>query len=200
LTETIVRQVGDLRRMVDEFSAFARMPKPLFREEPIVDIGRQALFLHEVAHPNVRFTLEAPDPSPLLVCDRRQLGQALTNIVKNAVEAIERKTEDGGAVAMRITNLEHRLIIEVEDDGAGLPAERGRLFEPYMTTRSRGTGLGLAIVKKIVEEHFGTIELKDREGGGTLVCITLDREALAPLAGANAEVEEERAPIALTRS
>jgi two-component system nitrogen regulation sensor histidine kinase NtrY len=200
LTETIVRQVGDLRRMVDEFSAFARMPKPLFREEPIVDIGRQALFLHEVAHPNVRFTLDAPDPSPLLVCDRRQLGQALTNIVKNAVEAIERKGEDGGAVAMEIVAEGHRLTIQVEDSGAGLPAERGRLFEPYMTTRARGTGLGLAIVKKIVEEHFGTIELKDREGGGTLVCISLDREALAPLADNNVEIEEERAPIALTRS
>ncbi|HEV2569481.1 MAG TPA: ATP-binding protein [Sphingomonas sp.] len=201
LTETIVRQVGDLRRMVDEFSSFARMPKPLFREEPVVDIGRQALFLHEVAHPSVRFTLDAPEPSPLLVCDRRQLGQALTNVVKNAVEAIERKEESGGLVAMRIAEPDaRRLVIEVEDNGAGLPAERGRLFEPYMTTRVRGTGLGLAIVKKIVEEHFGTIELKDREGGGTVVCISLDREALAPLADSNSEIEEERAPIALKRS
>ncbi|NNM75408.1 HAMP domain-containing protein [Sphingomonas sp. ID1715] len=202
LTETIVRQVGDLRRMVDEFSSFARMPKPLFREEPVVDIGRQALFLHEVAHPTIRFSFDAPEPPPLLVCDRRQLGQALTNIVKNAVEAIERKEEIGeGFVSMRITEPdERRLIIEVADNGAGLPADRSRLFEPYMTTRARGTGLGLAIVKKIVEEHFGTIELKDRDGGGTLVCISLDREALAPLADANAEIEEERAPIALTRS
>jgi two-component system, NtrC family, nitrogen regulation sensor histidine kinase NtrY len=204
LTDTIVRQVGDLRRMVDEFSSFARMPKPLFRQEAIVDVARQALFLHEVAHPGIRFTLDAPEPSPTLVCDRRQLGQALTNIVKNAVEAVERKCESGekaGLIAMRIAAAdERRILIEVEDDGAGLPAERGRLFEPYMTTRARGTGLGLAIVKKIVEEHFGTIELRDREGGGTVVAITLDAQALAPLAGREPEIEEERAPVALTRS
>jgi two-component system nitrogen regulation sensor histidine kinase NtrY len=104
-------------------------------------------------------------------------------------------------IAIRIAQPDaRRVVIEVEDNGAGLPPERGRLFEPYMTTRVRGTGLGLAIVKKIVEEHFGAIELKDRAGGGTIVSITLDREALAPLADANHEVEEERAPIALTRS
>jgi two-component system, NtrC family, nitrogen regulation sensor histidine kinase NtrY len=204
LTETIIRQVGDLRRMVDEFSSFARMPKPLFREEAIVDVARQALFLHEVAHPGIRFTLDAPDPSPILVCDRRQLGQALTNIVKNGVEAIERKCEDrpiDGYIAMRLIEAdERRLVIEIEDNGAGLPAERGRLFEPYMTTRVRGTGLGLAIVKKITEEHFGTIELKDREGGGTIVAISLDRQALAPLVDRDTEIEEERAPIALARS
>src|SRR5206468_5210713 len=83
LTGTIIRQVGDLRRMVDEFSSFARMPKPVFREEAIAEIARHALFLHEVAHPDINFTLDAPEPSPLLVCDRRQLGQALTNIVKH---------------------------------------------------------------------------------------------------------------------
>jgi two-component system nitrogen regulation sensor histidine kinase NtrY len=98
LTGTIVRQVGDLRRMVDEFSSFARMPKPIFREEAISDIARQALFLHEVAHPDIAFTLDAPEPSPTLVCDRRQLGQALTNVVKNAVEAIQQKRESGEAV------------------------------------------------------------------------------------------------------
>jgi two-component system, NtrC family, nitrogen regulation sensor histidine kinase NtrY len=202
LTETIVRQVGDLRRMVDEFSSFARMPKPLFREEAVVDIGRQAVFLHEVAHPGIRFALHAPDPSPSLVCDRRQLGQALTNLVKNAVEALEQKgEEDEKFVTMRIAQPDERhLSIEVEDNGAGLPAERARLFEPYMTTRTRGTGLGLAIVKKIVEEHFGTIELKDRDGGGTIVAITLDREALKPLADQDTDVEEERAPVALSRS
>jgi two-component system nitrogen regulation sensor histidine kinase NtrY len=204
LTETIVRQVGDLRRMVDEFSSFARMPKPLFRQEAVTDIARQALFLHEVAHPGIRFELDAPDSSPFLVCDRRQLGQALTNIVKNGVEAIERKCESGivdGAIQMRVAQTDDRhLLIEVEDNGAGLPIERGRLFEPYMTTRVRGTGLGLAIVKKIVEEHFGTIELRDRDGGGTVVAIRLDPQALAPLADQNADIEEERAPVALTRS
>jgi two-component system nitrogen regulation sensor histidine kinase NtrY len=93
LTDTIVRQVGDLRRMVDEFSSFARMPKPLFRRESLIDIARQAMFLHEVAHPTIRFEFNAPDPAPTLICDRRQIGQALTNVIKNAVEAIETRGE-----------------------------------------------------------------------------------------------------------
>jgi two-component system nitrogen regulation sensor histidine kinase NtrY len=186
LTQTIVRQVGDLRRMVDEFSSFARVPKPVFRAEPVVEIARQALFLHEVAHPAIAFTLDSPDPSPVLVCDRRLLGQALTNIVKNAVEAIQEKGEvsDPALVAMTIREHADRLSIELADTGIGLPAERERLTEPYMTTRARGTGLGLAIVKKIVEEHFGTIAFTDRPGGGTIVRISLDAATLAPLAGA----------------
>ena len=203
LTQTIVRQVGDLRRMVDEFSSFARVPKPVFRPEPIVEVARQALFLHEVAHPTVRFTLDAPDPSPVLVCDRRLLGQALTNIVKNAVEAIQEKAElsDSEAVAMTIREPDGRLSIEVADTGIGLPAERERLTEPYMTTRARGTGLGLAIVKKIVEEHFGTIAFLDRPGGGTVVRILLDAATLAPLAGAVEDHDEadETRPTELTR-
>ncbi|MGN6122426.1 MAG: ATP-binding protein [Sphingomonas oligoaromativorans] len=205
LTQTIVRQVGDLRRMVDEFSSFARVPKPVFRAEPLVEIARQALFLHEVAHPAIHFSLDAPEPPPILVCDRRLLGQALTNIVKNAVEAIQEKGEEGetptGSVAMKIEAEEGRIIIELADTGIGLPAERERLTEPYMTTRSRGTGLGLAIVKKIVEEHFGTIAFADRPGGGTVVRIQLDAAKLAPLVGASehdASGEEAR-PTELTR-
>jgi two-component system nitrogen regulation sensor histidine kinase NtrY len=183
LTGTIVRQVGDLRRMVDEFSSFARMPKPVFREEAIVEVAKQALFLHEVAHPDIRFTLDAPDPSPLLVCDRRQLGQALTNVVKNAVEAIEQKDGKAGdqQVAMAIREHGGSLIIEVSDTGVGLPGDRVRLTEPYVTTRTKGTGLGLAIVKKIVEEHFGCIEFEDAPGGGTLVRMIFDTAALARL-------------------
>ncbi|WP_414713654.1 sensor histidine kinase [Sphingomonas sp.] len=193
LTQTIVRQVGDLRRMVDEFSSFARMPKPVFREEEIAEIARQALFLHEVAHPAVGFTLIAADPGPHLVCDRRQLGQALTNIVKNAVEAIEARSPDApeGAVALTVRAEGERedgagpkrVLIELADNGIGLPPERERIIEPYMTTRSRGTGLGLAIVKKIVEEHHGTIAFDDRPGGGTIVRLSFDAATLAPLAG-----------------
>jgi two-component system nitrogen regulation sensor histidine kinase NtrY len=188
LTGTIVRQVGDLRRMVDEFSSFARMPKPVFREESVGEIAHQALFLHEVAHPDIAFRLEAPQPSPTLVCDRRQLGQALTNLVKNAVEAIGQKREEGrrtdpDEIAIVVREGEGQLCIEVHDTGVGLPAERGRLTEPYMTTRVKGTGLGLAIVKKIAEEHFGTIAFEDRPGGGTLVRLTFDPESLARLAG-----------------
>ncbi|WP_166037642.1 ATP-binding protein [Sphingosinicella sp. YJ22] len=189
LTGTIVRQVGDLRRMVDEFSSFARMPKPVFKAEAVTDIARQALFLHEVAHPGIAFSLDAPEPSPMLVCDRRHLGQALTNIVKNGVEAIEQKNEEdsaggGDRVAMRVSQDGPRLVIEVEDSGVGLPADRGRITEPYMTTRAKGTGLGLAIVNKIVEEHFGQIEFADAPGGGTLVRLIFDVETLARVGGA----------------
>jgi len=181
LTETIVRQVGDLRRMVDEFSSFARMPKPVFRRESVADIARQALFLHEVAHPGIAFAFDHDAAAGgAMVCDRRQLGQAFTNIVKNAVEAIEAKGA-GGRVSLRLSERPGRLSVEVDDDGVGLPADRARIVEPYVTTRARGTGLGLAIVKKIVEEHCGTIGFSDREGGGTRVLMSFDTVALAAL-------------------
>jgi two-component system nitrogen regulation sensor histidine kinase NtrY len=198
LTGTIVRQVGDLRRMVDEFSSFARMPKPVFHEEKIVEIVRESLFLHQVAHPDIAFTLDAPEPSPLLVCDRRQLGQALTNVVKNAVEAIQQRREEGGKrgkdrVAVTLRATDSRICIDVADSGIGLPRERGRLTEPYMTTRAKGTGLGLAIVKKIVEEHFGSIEFDDAPAGGTLVRLVFDAESLARLDGAVASQTQDTA-------
>ena len=186
LTGTIVRQVGDLRRIVDEFSSFARMPKPVFRREAVADIARHALFLHEVAHPDVRFEFHSASPNMELVCDRRQLGQALTNIVKNAVEAIEPKPDPGegearGHVRMTLAQEDGHLLIEVKDDGIGLPPERERVLEPYMTTRSKGTGLGLAIVKKIVEEHMGEIRLSDAHGGGTSVTLRFPSAALEKL-------------------
>ena len=175
LTDTIVRQVADLRRMVDEFSSFARMPKPEFRDELLADIARQTLFLHEVAHPQIRFVLEGGEPH--LVCDRRQIGQALTNLVKNAVEAIEGE----GAVTVTLSEGKGKVCVEVSDTGAGLPLDRERIVEPYVTTRAKGTGLGLAIVKKIIEEHLGTMTLSDREGGGTSVMLTFDAAALKHL-------------------
>ena len=188
LTDTIVRQVGDLRRMVDEFSNFARMPKPVFREENVHDIARAALFLHEVAHPGISFSLDPPSGDIALVCDRRQLGQALTNVVKNAVEAIETRRNrgdqnaDGDRVDLSIRRDAEQLVMELTDTGTGLPQDRERLTEPYMTTRVRGTGLGLAIVKKIVEEHFGEIAFLDRAGGGSRVRIAFDADRLAALA------------------
>jgi two-component system nitrogen regulation sensor histidine kinase NtrY len=188
LTGTIVRQVGDLRRMVDEFSNFARMPKPVFREEDVHEIARQAMFLHEVAHPAITFTLEPPTGNFRMVCDRRQLAQALTNVVKNSVEAIETRRNRGehslagDRVDLKLREKEALLIIDVLDTGIGLPEDRERLTEPYMTTRVRGTGLGLAIVKKIVEEHMGEIAFLDRPGGGTHVRISFDTAKLAALA------------------
>ena len=188
LTDTIVRQVDDLRRMVDEFSNFARMPKPVFREENIHDIARAALFLHEVAHPGISFSIDPPSGGITLVCDRRQLGQALTNVVKNGVEAIEARRNrgeqhaEGDRIDLVIKRDGEQLVIEIVDTGIGLPEDRERLTEPYMTTRVRGTGLGLAIVKKIVEEHLGEIAFLDRMGGGTRVRIALDADRLAAMA------------------
>jgi two-component system, NtrC family, nitrogen regulation sensor histidine kinase NtrY len=199
LTDTIVRQVADLRRMVDEFSNFARMPKPVFREENVHEIARAALFLHEVAHPGISFSLDPPSGEIRLVCDRRQLSQALTNIVKNAVEAIElrrnrgEQNPDGDRVDLSIRREADQLVFDLTDTGVGLPQDRERLTEPYMTTRVRGTGLGLAIVKKIVEEHLGEIAFLDRAGGGTRVRIAFDADRLAGLA------TEEPQPTAARR-
>ena len=183
LTGTIVRQVGDLRRMVDEFSNFARMPKPVFRDENVHEIARQALFLHEVAHPGDHLRARSAEGEFRMVCDRRQLGQALTNVVKNGVEAIESRTKARRAQPCRRPRRADaaraksgQLVIDVLDTGIGLPEDRERLTEPYMTTRVRGTGLGLAIVKKIVEEHMGEIAFLDRPGGGTHVRISFDTD------------------------
>ena len=196
LVSTIVRQVGDIRRMIDEFSSFARMPKPEFKPANFLDIARQALFLHEVAHPSISFALDAPLDLPPIVCDRRQLGQALTNIVKNAVEAIEARAGEGGGGSITMTIRDgDRLTIEVADDGVGLPPERSRLTEPYMTTRAKGTGLGLAIVARIIEEHHGTMSFADRPGGGTIVHIELDPAALEGLSEPEPEIE-----LAIARS
>jgi two-component system nitrogen regulation sensor histidine kinase NtrY len=174
--------------MVDEFSNFARMPKPVFRSENVHDIARQALFLHEVAHPGITFVLDPPEGKFPMVSDRRQLGQALSNVVKNAVEAIEARkgrgehSLAGDRVELKLHREEGQLVIDVMDTGVGLPEERERLTEPYMTTRVRGTGLGLAIVKKIVEEHMGEIAFLDRPGGGTHVRMAFDADKLAEMA------------------
>ena len=183
LTGTIVRQVADLRRMVDEFSSFARMPKPVFRDESLVDVVRQAVFLHEVAHPEIRFSFSGPNEPVVLACDRRQLGQAFTNILKNAIEAIEEKISQFGAdpqgeIGVQLDHGGDRICVTVSDNGIGLPADRERLTEPYITTRVRGTGLGLAIVKNILEEHHASISFADRPGGGTVVTIMFDPSLL----------------------
>ena len=196
LTATIVRQVGDLRRMVDEFSNFARMPKPVFRDEDVHEIAKQALFLHEVAHPAITFSLDPREGEFHMVCDRRQLAQALTNIVKNGVEAIEARRNRGehslagDRLDLKLHAENHNLVINVLDTGIGLPDDRDRLTEPYVTTRVRGTGLGLAIVKKIVEEHLGEIAFLDRPGGGTHVRISFDTAKLAALATTRRAAED----------
>ncbi|MEL1250314.1 sensor histidine kinase [Aurantiacibacter gilvus] len=172
LTGTIIRQVGDLRKMVDEFSSFARLPKPVFRQEDAVDLVRQSLFLQEVAHPEITYGFSVEEQIPPIECDRHQLGQAMTNVLKNAAEAVDARVPDAAAdwrgridVSMAIEG--DHLAITICDNGVGLPQSGVNVFEPYVTTREKGTGLGLAIVKKIVEEHAGDLEFSPREHGGT---------------------------------
>jgi two-component system, NtrC family, nitrogen regulation sensor histidine kinase NtrY len=185
LTNTIIRQVGDLRKMVDEFSSFARLPKPMFRVEDPVDLVRQALFLQQVARPDIDFPFAAPDTIPTIACDRHQMGQAMTNVLKNAVEAVEARAKDAapdyrGRIGVELRDAGNAVTIVVTDNGVGLPSDRERIVEPYVTTREKGTGLGLAIVQKIVEEHGGAITFANAEGGGA--CVTMSF-ACDPLTG-----------------
>lgn len=191
--DTIVRHVGDIRRMVDEFSAFARMPQPVLRDEDFSRIVREALVLQRNAHPGIEFDTSAlPQSGPMVRCDRRLVGQAITNLLQNAVDAIAmvpkpadagpvtdemnnqaegRATAAGGGPSSEVTGRvvvslraeASEAVLSVEDDGVGLPStDRHRLTEPYVTHKAKGTGLGLAIVKKIMEDHGGGIRLEDR--------------------------------------
>jgi two-component system, NtrC family, nitrogen regulation sensor histidine kinase NtrY len=164
-TETIVRQVDDIKRMVDEFSRFARMPKAVVADEDVADTVRQVVFLLRVAHPDIDLDVELESESMPARFDRRLISQALTNIIKNATEAIGAvpTAELGrGRIAVRAQRDGKDVVIDVIDNGIGLPKEnRARLLEPYVTTREKGTGLGLAIVGRILEEHGGRLELRD---------------------------------------
>ncbi len=187
-TDTIIRQVGDIGRMVDEFSAFARMPAPVMRQEDLGDICRQAVFLQRSARPDLRFGLEMPEEGRRPVrCDRRQITQALTNLLQNAVDSIDGRPEAAerpqGSVEVRLSWDEDAARIVVQDNGRGLPTEgRDRLTEPYVTTRAKGTGLGLAIVKKIMEDHGGDLLLDDRPGGGARITLVIPHPAVVPVA------------------
>jgi two-component system nitrogen regulation sensor histidine kinase NtrY len=167
-TDTIIRQVSDIGRMVDEFSAFARMPKPVMEKHDVREIVREAVFLFQVSRPEISFQLDLPEKAVVALSDRRLLAQAVTNLVKNAAEAIDSAVEaeptrtGKGHVLAKVRAKGDRVQITVIDNGCGLPKEnRERLVEPYMTTREKGTGLGLAIVQRIVEQHGGTLTLAD---------------------------------------
>jgi two-component system nitrogen regulation sensor histidine kinase NtrY len=164
-TDTIVRQVEDIRRMVDEFSRFARMPKPVMAPEDVVDTVRQVVFLMRVGHADVDIEAELPDEAMPAHFDRRLISQGLTNIIKNAAEAISALppgTIERGRIHVSAARDGADIVVDIVDNGVGLPKEhRRRLLEPYVTTREKGTGLGLAIVGKILEEHGGRIELHD---------------------------------------
>lgn len=164
-TDTIVRQVDDIRRMVDEFSRFARMPKPVIEGEDVADTVRQAVFLMRVGHPDVDIVAEIKDEPMRAQFDRRLISQALTNIIKNATEAIEAVPPEElgkGRIDVIAARENDDIVIDVIDNGIGLPkVARARLLEPYVTTREKGTGLGLAIVGRVLEDHGGRIELND---------------------------------------
>ena len=178
-TETIIRQVGDIGRMVDEFSSFARMPAPRFAPEDAAELLREAVFARRVADPEVAFSLIEPTPHAVMHCDGRMVAQALTNLLKNAGEAVlaarahGREAAGGVTAALEIEG--GRATFIIEDDGVGLPEkDRDRLTEPYVTTREKGTGLGLAIVKRICEDHDGDLKLADAQGlGGARFCMVI---------------------------
>ena len=171
--------------MVDEFSSFARLPKPVFRPENAVDLVRQSLFLQEVAHPEIDYAFEMEDGLPPMIgCDRHQFGQAMTNVLKNALEAIEARGKEAGPdyrgrIGVRAAGDKESFAITISDNGIGLPNDRERIVEPYMTTRDKGTGLGLAIVNKIVEEHGGEMSFSSNPGGGARVSLSWARDPLA---------------------
>lgn len=183
--DTIVRHVGDIGRMVDEFSAFARMPQPMMRDEDFSRIVREALILQRSAHPEIRYVVNLPDRGPMVECDRRLIGQALTNLLQNAADAIAMRPKEAdaggdgdgvaGTIRIGLSCGDGDLRLSVADDGIGLPVEdRTRLTEPYVTHKPKGTGLGLAIVKKILEDHGGSVGLEDcPEGRGAVSTLIL---------------------------
>jgi two-component system nitrogen regulation sensor histidine kinase NtrY len=193
-TDTIVRQVDDIKRMVDEFSSFARMPKARPARDDLNECIRQVAFLMRVGNADLDIVEELPETPVIAQFDRRLLSQALTNIVKNAVEGVAAREEkdalDKGRVEIKLNVRDRMAEIDVIDNGKGFPAmNRQRLLEPYMTTRSDGTGLGLPIVAKIVEDHGGRLELLDAPSGRG-ACVRL----VVPLAAETSSKEEPRAP------
>ena len=165
-TDTIIRQVGDIGRMVDEFSSFARMPAPKLADENAAELLRQAVFSQKVAHPEIEVACDIPEGVVPLTCDRGLVSQALLNVLKNAGEAVGARVaqtaEPQGRILARLQVEDGEVVFEIEDNGVGLPTkDRERLTEPYVTTREKGTGLGLAIVKRILEEHGGEFVLGD---------------------------------------
>ena len=166
MTDVIVRQTNDLRHIIDEFSKFARLPQPKKSKEDLIPIVKAAVLLQENGQPNINFVSNIPQDSLVISIDATMISQALTNLLKNAGEAIDtRRDKLGGTIAgeihVGVEQVGDNVQVIIDDNGIGLPQDRARLFEPYVTTRDKGTGLGLAIVKKIVEEHGGTLSLED---------------------------------------
>ena len=172
--DTIIRHVGDIGRMVDEFSAFARMPQPVIKPEDLGQVAREALVLQKTARPQITWTTHIPERGPVAPCDRRMLRQALTNLLQNAADAVAMR-EGASHIVLTVETIGQEVRLTIEDDGIGLPRDdRARLTEPYVTHKPKGTGLGLAIVKKIMEDHGGALILDDNPSGpGAMTCLVL---------------------------
>ncbi len=194
MTNVIVRQTNDLRRIVDEFSKFARMPEPERREENLVDLVREAVLLQQAGQPDVLIDADLPQQPIMADVDATMLNQALTNLIKNAGEAIVTLMKKGAPdnlqpqIKVAVTSDDAGTVITIADNGIGLPEDRARLFEPYVTTRDEGTGLGLPIVKKIIEEHGGALTLEDapvfdgQDHFGAMAVIRLPGVTMSPTA------------------
>lgn len=174
-TDTITRQVDDIRRMIDEFSAFARLPTAKKQTENLVTLCQEVLVLFQHSHTGISFTLQAPDQPVIASVDRQQMRQALINLVKNGVEAIQEETDNTApAIIIAVNNQNDTVTLDVSDNGPGWPQDlKAKLFDPYITTKEHGTGLGLSIVAKIVEDHGGTLTMLEHEPKGAQINVTL---------------------------
>jgi two-component system nitrogen regulation sensor histidine kinase NtrY len=199
--DTIIRHVGDIGRMVDEFSAFARMPQPVIKPEDLGRVVRETLVLQKTAWPAIDWVSNIPDRGPVVPCDRRMLRQALTNLLQNAADAVAMR-DGAGQIVVAVAAVPadggfqgyaaEGVCVTVTDDGIGLPeADRTRLTEPYVTHKPKGTGLGLAIVKKIMEDHSGKLSLDDRPGmAGAVATLFLPLSQGKPAQAVDAGLEQ----------
>jgi two-component system, NtrC family, nitrogen regulation sensor histidine kinase NtrY len=175
-TDTIVRQVEDIGRMVDEFSSFARMPQPELKEVNLTELCKQSLFLERNRFPNIEYELSAGDAPIMITCDRQQISRSLTNILKNAAESIDTKSNSEGKVELGLSDNGDNISLNISDNGKGFPEDLiDRITEPYVTTREGGTGLGLAIATKIMEDHNGEILLRNKYKGGAEVTLIFSK-------------------------
>lgn len=189
-TDTIIRHVSDIGKMVEEFVNFARMRQPTFAKENISDLIKKTVFSEETAHQHVDYTVDVPEKDIFAEVDASQIRQVITNLVKNAAEAVEASHAAGKGGHVTVSNREEdgRCVVEVQDNGPGFPEDQlHRLLEPYVTTRAKGTGLGLAIVKKIMEDHKGRIELENAVNGGALVRLVFPLRRIADEAEQNGD-------------
>ena len=195
MTDVIIRQTGDLRRIVDEFSKFARMPEPECKTHDLAALVRDSVLLQRLGQPTIKILDDLPVEPVLTEIDATMISQALTNLMKNAGEAVETLRNDNippnhvALITVKMQTSPVDIVITISDSGIGLPEDRTRLFEPYVTTRTEGTGLGLPIVKKIIEEHGGTLSLDDAapfEG-----CAHFGAKAVITLPIAHSLIEQE---------